>query len=94
MDHIVKVDQGVGDIAAQVYDIDGRGCAPEYAGRVVGLTLEELDRIPLVIGVAATAAKALPLYGALRGRLLQALVTDEAAAQGILKLFDSNFRRE
>jgi DNA-binding transcriptional regulator LsrR (DeoR family) len=94
MDHIVKVDRGVGDIAAHVYDIDGRVCAPEYANRVVGLSLEELHRIPLVIGVAATAAKALPIYGALRGGFLHALITDEAAATGILKLFDSDFRRE
>ena len=94
MDHIVKVDRGVGDIAAHVYDIDGRQCAPEYANRVVGLSLEELRRIPLIIGAAATAAKALPLYGALRGGWLHALITDEAAAQGILKLFDSNFRQE
>ena len=36
----------------------------------------------------------LPLYGALRGGYLRAVVTDEAAAQGVLKLFDSNFRRE
>jgi DNA-binding transcriptional regulator LsrR (DeoR family) len=46
MDRIVKVDGGVGDIAAHVYNVDGRLCAPEYASRVVGLTLEELQRIP------------------------------------------------
>ncbi len=93
MDHIVKVDGGVGDIAAHVYNIDGCLCAPEYASRVVGLSLEEIRRIPLVVGIAATEAKALPLYGALRGGHVQALITDEAAAQGVLKLFDSNFRR-
>ncbi len=93
MDHIVKVDGGVGDIAAHVYNIDGYQCAPEYASRVVGLSLEEIRRIPLVVGIAATEAKALPLYGALRGGHVQALITDEAAAQGVLKLFDSHFRR-
>jgi DNA-binding transcriptional regulator LsrR (DeoR family) len=94
MDHIVKVDGGVGDIAAHVYDIDGRSCSPEYASRVVGLTLEEIERIPLIIGIAATAAKALPLYGALRGHNLHALITDEAAAQGVIKLFEQGFRGE
>lgn len=44
-----------------------------------------------MIGVAATAAKALPLYGALRGSYLHTLISDEAAAQGILKLFDREF---
>jgi DNA-binding transcriptional regulator LsrR (DeoR family) len=94
MDHIIKVDRAVGDIAAHVFDIDGHLCAPEYANRVVGLTLEELKRIPLIVGIAATATKAIPLYGALRGGYLRAVVTDEAAAQGVLKLFDSRFRRE
>ena len=79
---------GVGEIGAHVYDIEGRPCAKEYAERVVGLSLQELERIPFVIGVAATAAKSLPLYGALRGGYLEALITDEAAAQGALEFFD------
>ena len=83
---------GVGEIGAYVYDIEGNPCAQEYADRVVGLSLQELKRIPFVIGVAATAAKSLPLYGALRGGYLNTLITDEAAAQGALDLFDQDFR--
>ena len=84
---------GVGEIGAYVYNIDGKPCASEYAGRVIGLTLEEIQDIPFRIGVAATAAKALPLYGALRGGYLHALITDEAAASGVLDLFDQGFRK-
>ena len=84
---------GVGDINAFVYDIEGQPCAQEYADRVVGLSLAELKSIPYRIGVAATAAKALPLYGALRGGYLHALITDEAAARGILELFERDFRK-
>jgi DNA-binding transcriptional regulator LsrR (DeoR family) len=83
---------GVGEIGAYVYDVEGNPCASEYAERVVGLSLQELKRIPFVIGVAATATKALPLYGALRGGYLHTLITDEAAAQGVLQLFDLEFR--
>jgi len=82
---------GVGDINAFIYDAEGKPCAQEYGDRVVGLTLTELKSIPYRIGVAATAAKALPLYGALRGGYLHALVTDETAARGILELFEKNF---
>ena len=32
-----------------------------------------------------------PLYGALRGGYLHALITDETAARGILELFEQNF---
>jgi len=82
---------GVGEIGAHVYDTEGKHCAEEYAERVVGLSLQELKRIPFVIGVAATAAKALPLYGALRGGYLHTLITDEAAAQGVLQLSEQSF---
>lgn len=82
---------GVGDINASIYNLEGQPCAHEYADRVVGLTLAELKSIPYRIGVAATAAKALPLYGALRGGYLHALITDETAARGILELFEKDF---
>jgi len=93
MRHIAIDCCGVGEIGAHVYDRQGRPCAPEYASRVVGLTLAELQRIPFRIGVAATAAKALPLYGALRGRYLHALITDETAARGVLELFERDFQK-
>lgn len=91
MQNIAKECGGVGDINAFIYDIEGQPCAQDYADRVVGLTLAELKSIPYRIGVAGTAAKALPLYGALRGGYLHALITDETAARGILELFEKNF---
>ena len=85
MDRIVQMDAGWRDIAAHVYNIDGR---------LVGLTLEELQRIPLIISIAVTTAKALPLYGASRSHKLPALITDEAAAEGVIKLFEEDFQGE
>jgi DNA-binding transcriptional regulator LsrR (DeoR family) len=84
---------GVGEISAHVYDVDGQACATEYMERVIGLTLAELRQIPFRIGVAASASKALPIYGALRGGYLHALITDEAAARGVLEIFDEKFRK-
>ena len=91
MRNIAEECGGVGDINAFIYDIEGQPCAHEYADRVVGLTLAELKSIPYRIGVAGTAAKAVPLYGALRGGYLHVLITDETAARGILELFEKNF---
>ena len=84
----------MGEIAAGVYDIDGQPCAKEYADRVIGLNLEEIHRIPYRIGVAASEAKILPIYGALRGGYLHALITDETAAIGVLEKFDEHFRKQ
>ena len=91
--HIAEDYEGVGEIGAYVYDIEGQPCASEYADRVIGLTLAEIQKIPFRIGVAASAAKALPIYGALRGGYIHALITDEAAARGILALFEQDFRK-
>ncbi|MBC7263513.1 MAG: sugar-binding transcriptional regulator [Chloroflexi bacterium] len=76
----------VGDICAQHFDIHGRICAPELNSRVVGLRLDELQRIPCVIGVAGWREKAPAILGALRGKYVDVLVTDDAAAQEVLRL--------
>ena len=91
MKRVAEVCGGVGEIGAYIYDIEGRPCGKEYAERVIGLTLDEIKQIPFRIGVAVSAAKALPIYSALRGGYLHALVTDEVAARGVLELFDENF---
>lgn len=93
MKYIAQTCKGVGEIGAYVYDIEGCPVAHEYAERVVGISLAELRRIPFRIAAAATNSKALPLYGALRGAYLQALITDESAARGVLDLFERDFRK-
>jgi DNA-binding transcriptional regulator LsrR (DeoR family) len=93
MDRIVDEFGGVGDIGANIFNLQGEPCAQEYANRVVGLTLDELKQIPFRIGLAATAAKARPIYGALCGGYLHALITDEAAARCILEIFEQEFHK-
>lgn len=94
MKRIAEDYHGVGEVSAYVYDVAGCPCAPEYAGRVIGLALDELMRVPYRIGVAATTAKALAIYGALRGGFLHALITDEAAAHAVLEHFERDFHKQ
>jgi DNA-binding transcriptional regulator LsrR (DeoR family) len=93
MRHISADCGGVGEIAGVLYDIEGKTVAEEYVSRVIGLSRTELMAIPYRIGMAVTAAKAVTLYGALRGGFLHALITDETAARGVLDLFDHSFRK-
>ena len=93
MKEIAENCKGVGEIGGQIYNLDGCPCANAYAQRVVGLSLEEIKRIPFTIGIAATADKALPVYGALRGGYFHALITDESAARGVLGYFEREFRK-
>lgn len=82
----IKAQGVVGDICARHFDRDGRKAAPHLDARLISITLDELVTIPTVIGVACTAAKAAALLGALRGRYVDLLVTDSAAAEAVLQL--------
>jgi DNA-binding transcriptional regulator LsrR (DeoR family) len=86
--NIIEEECGIGEILAYIYSAQGQPCASQYNQRVVGLCLEELRAIPLRIGVAATEQKILPIYGALRGKYLTTIITDEATALGVLDLHE------
>ena len=59
--------------------------------RIVGVTLEDLDRVPFVVGLCAGHKKVTPLLAALHGRHLDAMIIDEVAAISLLaKLPDLN----
>ncbi|MCL5045996.1 MAG: sugar-binding transcriptional regulator [Actinobacteria bacterium] len=81
----LKEQGAVGDILGRHYDIDGKPAGGRLQNRTVGITLEELRNIPHVIAVAGGGAKVLPILGALRGRLINALITDEFTAREVLQ---------
>jgi DNA-binding transcriptional regulator LsrR (DeoR family) len=74
----------LGQIAARIYTPRGTPCAEPWDRLVVGLTLAEIQQIPLCMGVAAGAIKAVGIHGALKAGYVKILVTDEAAAAASL----------
>lgn len=76
--------RAVGEICGYYFDSAGRFCAPELAERTISLPLEILQRVPLVVAVAAGAHKIDAIVGALNTKLINVLVTDEASARLIL----------
>ncbi len=74
----------VGDIALRYIDANGAPLDLEINERIVGLTLEQIRRIPRVIGIAGGEAKYRVIRAALHGKILDVLVTDHATAQRLL----------
>ena len=72
---------------ATVYEAAGREGLLDLplAARTVAIGAEDLRRIPLVLGVAGGEVKASAIRGALRSGLINALVTDDVAAQLVLE---------
>jgi deoxyribonucleoside regulator len=76
----------VGDVCGRHFDVLGRPCDLELNRRVVGLSLDALQRIPVVVGVASGPLKAAAILGALRGRHVNVLVTDAVTVEKLLAI--------
>jgi DNA-binding transcriptional regulator LsrR (DeoR family) len=79
-----------GDVAARYYDADGTPIRGVVDDRVLGISLEGLLEIPNVVGVASGRAKTPGVLGALRGRIIDSLVCDEALARSVLSAAGSS----
>jgi DNA-binding transcriptional regulator LsrR (DeoR family) len=76
-----------GDIAARFYNGAGKLLSTLLDSRVIGLSLDEIRKIPKVIGVANGAEKVMGVVGAARAKLVDSLIIDLACANSILKYF-------
>jgi DNA-binding transcriptional regulator LsrR (DeoR family) len=87
----LRTARAVGDICVRFFDAQGKPCANVIRG-VVGIELKQLKRARRSIGIAGGAEKAEAILGALRGRYINVLVTDEAAARRVLELHRESTR--
>ncbi len=76
-------ENAVGDIGLQYFDKNGNGCN-KFNSRVVGMSLEDIKRVPLVIGVGGGKEKIKAIESCLEGGYLHILVTDQNTAKTIL----------
>jgi DNA-binding transcriptional regulator LsrR (DeoR family) len=82
----IRVSGAVGDICAQHFSLTGEWLDIDMNRRVVGINLDTLSGIDTVIGVAGSSRKGAAILGALRGRYLNVLITDDQAAQKVLAM--------
>ena len=75
----------VGDVCGNFYDINGHLAADSFRARLVGISLQDLMKIPVRIGVAGGPAKVDPIIGALRGQLINIIVSDAATIAQVLE---------
>jgi DNA-binding transcriptional regulator LsrR (DeoR family) len=75
----------VGDIALRFFDGDGKPLDHPINDRIIGLDLEQLKRIPRVIGVAGGPSKYEVVRAALQGHLIDVLITDDKIAEQLLQ---------
>jgi deoxyribonucleoside regulator len=81
----LKKTGAVGAICGRFYNIDGERCSNDLDDRIIGITLDELRRIKHKVGVALGQEKVDAILGALKGKLLDVLITDEKTAERLLE---------
>jgi len=75
----------VGDICLHFFDAAGKPVATPLGDRVISMDLQQLRRVKRVVGIAGGPRKTAAIRGALRGRLVNVLITDCGTAERLLQ---------
>jgi DNA-binding transcriptional regulator LsrR (DeoR family) len=75
----------VGEVLLRYYDRAGAPVRSSLDRRVIGLPLERLRRVGRVVGIGGGLPKLEAILGALAGRYVHVLITDQATAHGLLQ---------
>jgi deoxyribonucleoside regulator len=86
---IIQQTGAIGSVCGLHFDIHGKQVAKFCSERTVTIQKEQLDRIPIRMGMACGPGKAEPILGALRGKFITHLITDSITASQVLKLADA-----
>jgi deoxyribonucleoside regulator len=76
--------KAVGDICSRFFDKEGNICNESLNDRTLGINLEDLKQKEYSILVAGGPNKIEGIYGALKGRFANVLITDQFTAQFLL----------
>jgi DNA-binding transcriptional regulator LsrR (DeoR family) len=74
----------VGEVCGRFINASGQECATSWRDRVISIPLEQLRRIPEVVGVVSGSDRTHAILAAIAGGLLKALVIDEIGAAALL----------
>jgi len=72
-----------GDILSRFYDINGCNIDLEMHERMIGIDFHALKQVDTVIGVAGGLAKYDAILGAIKGKIINVLITDENVAKAL-----------
>jgi DNA-binding transcriptional regulator LsrR (DeoR family) len=77
--------KAVGDICLRFFDRDGEPTITRHDERVIGMSLEQLQKVERTVGVAGGKRKLAAIHGALKGGLVNVLITDRFTAESLLR---------
>ena len=82
--NMLRKRKAVGDILLRFFDADGIPVASPLNDRVVSMELGQLKEVDRAIGIAGGSRKFAAIRGALRGGLINILITDKCTSEKLL----------
>ena len=82
--NLLREKQAVGDILLHFYDENGVPVESYLDDRVISMKLEQLKKVGRAIGIAGGSRKFAAIRGALRGKLINILITDLCTAKKLV----------
>jgi deoxyribonucleoside regulator len=74
----------VGEVCGRFIDARGNECATAWRDRVISVQIEQLRKIPQVIGVVSGSDRSPAILAAIAGKIIKSLVIDEVGAAALL----------
>lgn len=74
----------VGDVCLRFFDDQGQPVRTPLNERVIGMSLEQLQRVKRAVGIAGGKRKFAAIKGALMGRWINVLITDRRTAEWLV----------
>ena len=81
----LQVNQAAGSICAQYYDIQGNAVASTWNDNCIAMPLEEIRQNRLTVGIASGISRSDAILGALRGGLVNVLISDTETVTEVLR---------
>jgi len=75
----------VGEICSIFYDINGLVVKTDFTDKIIAIGLDKLRKLEYSIGIAASKEKVPAIYGALKGQIINVLISDEETAKLLLE---------
>ena len=75
----------VGSVCAQFFDIDGNQLACDWNRKCITIPWDDLKRADMRVAIASGKSKVASILGALRGNLVDVLITDTITAASVLE---------
>ncbi|MDR2878484.1 MAG: sugar-binding transcriptional regulator [Fusobacteriales bacterium] len=81
----IKKQKAVGEICSRIYNINGEIIKTKLDDRIIGIDLPELKKIEYSVGIASGKEKTEAIYGALKGKFINVLITDIETGKKLLE---------